>query len=196
MTPYGRKTTNLAAAQRKPQGSSMLRAPAIQPASLPHKRELLRKRIRRHLNQLHIVHLRNRRSLRRGIGLTVINRLHAMRAQRLHAGRTRHRRTGHHSGFASLEQTAQIDLRMQHELLPLIARLPELLLRIEPRKQTVIRSPDHAVILIQSRRSHLAVRIFGTKSGHMGQSHHILGNTDTGHNERKNWQQPTRKPLP
>lgn len=66
------------------------------------------------------------------IDVAKINFLNSIRAQSLHARRARHRGRGDDLRLTPFEQTAKIDLGVQHEFLPLVAIFPKAFWSIEP----------------------------------------------------------------
>lgn len=109
----------------------------------------------------------------------VVDFLNPVSAEGLHAGGTGHGGGGDNLGFAAFEQGTEVDLRVEHEFLPTLAIGPKILRSIEAGGEAVVGGGDYTVVVVKCRRTHLAIRILGTKAGHMRKRHGVLGNAET-----------------
>ncbi len=130
------------------------------------------------LLQLDVVELGDFRGVGGVVDFLIIDFLDPVGAQGLHAGGAGHGGGGDNFGLSTLEQGAEVDFRMQHEFLPALAVGPKTLGSIETRGEAVVGGGDHAVVVVKSCRTDLAVRVLGAEAGDMGKSHGVLRNAE------------------
>jgi len=113
------------------------------------------------------------------VNLLIVDFLYPVGTEGLHAGGAGHGGGCDDFSLSSLEQGAEIDLRMQHEFLPTLAIDPKICWCVEAWGKSVVGCGDDAVIVVQGRSAYFAVRILGTEAGDMGQRHGVLRNAET-----------------
>ena len=134
----------------------------------------------RHLNQLHTID----RGDRIGLGIRVIfpieDLFHAVSAEHLHATGAGFGGAGHQLDRATGEQAAQVHLRMDHVLAPVVPVVPEVGIGVVAGSQSVVGRSDDPVVIVEGHGPHFSIRIFGSQTGNVRQSHGVLGNGETG----------------
>ena len=135
----------------------------------------------RHVDEFYAVHGGNLGGTGFCIGLAVVNGFDAVGAEGLHARGAGHGGAGYNFGLAAFEEAAQVNFCMEHEFLAFLTGSPEALRCGKSGEKPIVGGTDDAVVFIQRGGADLAVGVFGSQGGHVGQCHDILRYGEAAH---------------
>ncbi len=136
--------------------------------SLAHQGKAQGERVIWHVNEFDPIHVGNFRGARFRIDFPVIDGFDAVGAESLHARGAWHGSACNNEGFASFEEAAQVDFGVQHVFAAFFAGIPKVLRRRETGEESVVGSPNDAVVLVEGCGSHFSEGVFTAEGCYMG----------------------------